>query len=265
MPSVASAPQPRSSLRAVAVPAEHGGWALSAEPGLLALAVAPSLAGLALAVAALVLFLVRTPARAVAVGRRRGRWTTREQVAARVAAVEVAALGALVVVAAALGEPGWWWPGLVALVPGALAASYEVRSRDRRLVPELAGAVAVVAVAPMAALAGGASTSLAIGLWLVLAARSTSSIPHAREQVGRVHGRAPTGTGRSDLVAIVLGAAAVLVEPALATGAASIVAIVIAQRALARRPVPRVAVVGATQVALGVAVVSLTALGVALG
>ncbi|MEZ5140016.1 MAG: YwiC-like family protein [Acidimicrobiales bacterium] len=108
--------------------------------------------------------------------------------AARVAAVEVAALGALVVVAAALGEPGWWWPGLVALVPGALAASYEVRSRDRRLVPELAGAVAVVAVAPMAALAGGASTSLAIGLWLVLAARSTSSIPHASRSGGSTGG-----------------------------------------------------------------------------
>ena len=52
-----------ATLRSVAMPAEHGGWGLTLEPGLLGVLVAPSAAGLLLAVAALLVFLARTPVR----------------------------------------------------------------------------------------------------------------------------------------------------------------------------------------------------------
>jgi hypothetical protein len=50
----------RSTLRAVAVPTEHGGWSLTLEPVLLGLMVAWSWPGLSLGVAAMLAFLART-------------------------------------------------------------------------------------------------------------------------------------------------------------------------------------------------------------
>ena len=67
-----------------------------------------------------------------------------------------------------------------------------MHSRSRRLVPEFCGAVGIAAVAASVALAGGANTRIAVGLWLVLAARSLASIPFVRVQIARLrHGSGP--------------------------------------------------------------------------
>ena len=71
----------RAGWRAVAIPTEHGGWGLTMEPVLLGLIVAWSGAGVAVGVAAFAAFLLRTPAKLVAVDIRRDRWLDRSRLA----------------------------------------------------------------------------------------------------------------------------------------------------------------------------------------
>jgi len=101
----------RSTWRAVAVPAEHGGWGLTLEPVLLGMIVAPSGAGVALGCAALVAFVCRTPFKVAAVDRRRGRQLHRTVVAERFAAIELLTLAALLVVALQIASGPFWMPG----------------------------------------------------------------------------------------------------------------------------------------------------------
>jgi hypothetical protein len=256
----------RAAWRKVAVPSEHGGWGLTAEPALLGLLVEPSLAGAALALAALVAFVARTPLKLVATDVRRGRRLPRTRLAARFLAAEVAVLLALA--AAASARSGWEW-----LVPVGIAAPlvavelwFDVRSRSRRLTPELCGAVGISAVAAAVAVAGGASAAIAAGLWLVLAARAVASIPFVRVQIERLrHG---AGSVRSSDVAQVLGvaiaAAAVVVDTRLAAGFVAIVLLAGVQTVWVRRPPVPAKVLGVRQMLLGVAVVLVTAAGVQL-
>jgi hypothetical protein len=255
---------PRSVLRSVALPTEHGGWGLTLEPGLLGLLVEPSAAGACLAAAALVAFVARTPLKVALVDRRRGRSLHRTRVAGRVAAAELAVLGALVAAAVVLGEPWFWLPALVAAPLILVETWFDVRSRSRRLVPELAGAVGVSSVVAMIVLAGGGSGRLAVGLWLVLVARVVTSIPHVRAQIARVHGRAsPAAIGVvADGVALAAAAVAVVLDPDLLAGAVAVVALVLVQRIGARGPVPRPVVLGIRQMVMGLVVVAVTAAGV---
>lgn len=256
----------RSPWKAVALPTEHGGWGLTLEPCLLGLLVAPSLVGAALAVATFLAFLVRTPLKLALVDRRRGRRLDRTRLATRIAAVEAVALIGLAAVATALAGPTIWLPVVAAVPFVAVEGWYEVRSKGRRLVPELAGAVGVSAAAAAIALAGGASAALAIGLWLILAGRCATSIPQVRAQVLALHGRsASTGsTVVGDLAAVGLGVAAVLLDGALLAGAAALVVVVVVQWLLARRPAPAAKVIGLRQLGLGLAVVVVTAAGTLL-
>ncbi len=254
----------RAGWRAVAVPSEHGGWGLTLEPVLLGLLVAWSAAGLALGVAAFAVFLLRTPAKLVAIDIRRKRWLDRSRLALRIA------LGELVVLAGAVAvvvvEAGWPW-----LIPVAVAAplvvvelSFEVRSRGRRLVPELCGAMAVAAVAASIVIVAGARAGLAAGVWLVLAARAAGAIPFVRVQITRLR----SGTGKvwqSDLaqfVAIGAGVAAVVADRRLAAGAVGIAALAVVQSVWVRRaPIPAKQV-GLRQMAIGFVLVAVTAAGV---
>lgn len=248
--------------RAVAIPDEHGGWALTAEPALLGIVVAPSWAGAALVVAAFLAFLVRTPLKLVLVDRWRHRWLPRSRLAAYIAAAELVALVALT--AALLA--GWEW-----VVPVAVAAPlvgvelwFDMRSRSRRLVPELCGAVGIAAVAASVTLAGGGSTRIAVGLWLVLAARSLASIPFVRVQIARLrHGSGPVAVSdRAQIAGAVVAISAVLTQPSLVAGAIAVAALLLAQLIWVRRtPVPA-KVLGLRQLVFGFAIVSVTAAGV---
>jgi hypothetical protein len=141
---------------------------------------------------------------------------------------------------------------------------FDMRSRSRRLVPELAGACGIGAVAAMVALAAGESSALAAALWLVLAARAVTAIPSVRAQVLRLHGRAPSRiTGRlGDAGAVVLAGLAVVVDTRVLAGAVTVVAVVPLQRLSDRHPAPRAALLGMRQSALGLLVVAVTAVGV---
>ena len=256
----------RSPIRAVAMPSEHGGWGLTIEPGLLGLLVAPSLAGACLAVAALLLFLLRTPLELALVDRRRHRRLPRTRLAERVVAAEAALLVALVAVAAVTAHDGRWWIPAVAAAPlVAVELAYDIRSRRRRLVPELTGAVAIAAVAAAVVIAGDGDPRLAAGLWLIPAARVTTSIPHVRAQIDRMHGRdwQPGLVLVSDLAAVVVAGVAVVLDGRIIAGAVALVAAVVVQQVRRRRPVAPVKIIGVSQMVLGFVVVIAAAVGVA--
>lgn len=262
----ASAAPGRSPLwRQVAVPSEHGGWSLTAEPVVLGLLVAWSWPGFALGLAAMLGFIARTPLKVVLVDRWRHRWLDRSRLAAAIAAAElvmIAALGAW----ALANAPGrtFWVPLAVAAPLVAVELWFDMRSRSRRLIPELAGTVGIGSVVAAIALAGGESTALAVGLWVVISARAAAAIPYARTMVFRAHGR-PVARWPSDL-AQVLAIAAVAVAwllgwiplaPLIAVGAIAAFNLV-----AVRGPVRPAVVIGMQQMTFGIAVVVITAVAV---
>lgn len=264
-PAAGEGRRSRSSLRAVALPTEHGGWGLTAEPVVLGLLVAPSWAGAAIGVGAVLAFLARTPTKIALGDLRRRRVLSRTRVAGAVAGVELT----LLLACAAVAINNATGPAFVPLVVvGPLLVvelAYDIRSRGRRLVPELAGSVGIAGVAAMIVLASDVPVALAAGLWLVLAGRATTSIPWVREQVRRLHHRGTDGRWLivSDLAAIGCGAIAVALEPQLIGGAAAVVLVVGAQRLNVPHPAPTAKVIGLRQTALGLLVVVATAVGIA--
>jgi len=142
-----------------------------------------------------------------------------------------------------------------------------MRSRSRRLLPELCGAVGIASAAAAIARAGGAGWSVSIGLWLVLAARSTASVPFARAQVRRIRGHATRPGGvdlaQSAALAAVVAGWAVGAVPMAAVAAIGIVAA--GQASWVRLRPPPVTVLGIAQVLIGVAIVLATAGAIHLG
>lgn len=197
----------RKSWQSVALPTEHGGWSLTAEPALLALLVAWSWPGLALGLAAMVAFVTRTPLKLVLVDRWRHRWLPRTSLAARIAAVELAVFAGLVIWATLNAQAGFWIPLAVAAPLIGLELWYDMRSRSRRLVPELAGSIGIGSIAAAIALADGADERLAWGLWFVIAVRSMAAIPYVRTQIMRTR-TAPGPLWHSDLAQAVAAVAA---------------------------------------------------------
>lgn len=256
--------RPRSTLRTVAVPVEHGGWGLTLEPVALGLLLAPSVAGFCIAAAALLAFVARTPLKVLLVDAHRGRLLDRTRVARLVLAGEGAVLAGLVAVPVLIAPPGFWVP--VVVVGPLLAAElwFDMRSRGRRLVPELAGAMGIGGVAALIVLAGGGDGHLAVAAWLILAARAVTAIVTVRDQVGRLHGRPghPLPLVAADIVALAMAGLAVAVDGPVAAGAGAILAAIVVQRVLGRRRTPRAVVLGLRQSALGLAVVVVTAAGV---
>ncbi len=256
----------RSHLRAVAVPSEHGGWGLTIEPVVLGLMLASSVAGVMIGIATLLAFLSRTPIKVVLVDRYRHRWLERSRIALIVSVVEIFAMAASVVAATMLAGWSWWVPVLVAAPMIAVELWYDARSRGRRLVPELLGAVGVAASAASIAVAGGAAPELAAGGWLILAARVVGSIPFVRAQIGFLRQGVP-GTGSivfAQVASIAVGVVAVVLDTRLAPGFGAVVALAVFQALSAHRRPASAKVLGLTQMALGFALVFVTGVGVAL-
>jgi hypothetical protein len=256
----------RAVWRSVAVPSEHGGWGLTLEPVLLGLLVAWSAAGLALGVAAFMAFLARTPLKVVFVDVRRKRWLDRSRLASRIAVGELFVLGIAVAIAGSLA--GWLWmrPALVAAPFVAVEVWFDVRSRGRRLVPELCGATGIAAVAAAVALASGKGGALAAGLWLLLVARSLGAIPFVRVQILRLRkGQGPVQ--RSDAAqaaSLAVGFAAFVLDRRLAAGLVGVVLLSVLQTVWVRRAPIAAKRLGLRQTAMGLGLVAMTAAGVLL-
>ncbi|MDW3221126.1 MAG: YwiC-like family protein [Acidimicrobiales bacterium] len=251
----------RVSWKSVALPTEHGGWSLTAEPALLGLLVAWSWPGVALGVAAMVAFLARTPLKLVLVDRFRRRWLPRTRLAAQIAAVEVLLLAGFVGYAAFAAEP-FWLPLAVAAPLVALELWFDMRSRGRRLIPELAGSIGIGSVATAIALADGASTRVAWGLWVVIAARSAAAIPYVRTQVLRTRSSGAPNW-HSDAAQLAAAAATTVgwAFDLLPTAALVTIVVLIGVNLVALRLAPKPpAVIGTQQMIFGMAVILTTAL-----
>ncbi|MDH3539352.1 MAG: YwiC-like family protein [Acidimicrobiia bacterium] len=252
-----------SKLRSVAVPTEHGGWSLTLEPVVLGLLVEPSRSGLALGLVALLAFIARAPLKLALVDRRRGRDLERTRLARRVAAVELAILIALIAWAFHAADGSFLWPLLLAAPLVVIELWYDIRSRSRRLLPELTGVVGVAAVAAAIVLAGGGTDRIAAGLWCVAAARAVAAVTFVRVQLRRSKGQPHTRSLNDGFQVIALGAAVVgwMVDAVSVPGVLAIAALALVHTVLVRRPVPATPILGAQQVILGLAVVLTAGLG----
>ena len=187
-------PQP-VALKAVALPAEHGGWGFVAEPLILGLLVAPSGRGASLAVAAVAAFLARHPLKLVLADRLRGRLYPRTR-AATAFALGYGALGAVALVLGTAGASAMVWAPLAAAAPLALAQlGYDARHRGRDLVAELLGAVAAGSAAASIAIAGGWPAGEAFLLWLPLALRGVATVLYVRTRLRLDRGLRPNRAG----------------------------------------------------------------------
>jgi hypothetical protein len=248
-------------LRSVAMPTEHGGWSLTLEPVLLALLVAWSWSGLALGVAAMLTFVARIPVKVVLVDGWRHRWLDRTRLAARVAAAELVSLVVLVAITAFTGDGRFWIPFAVAAPLIAVELWFDMRSRSRRLIPELAGTIGIGSVAAAIALADGADVRLALGLWCVVAARGAAAIPYVRTQVFRLHAR-PHRRWPSDLAQLVAVTAVAIgyLLDAVPFATVIVLAVIGAFNSAALRLEPRPPkVLGVHQMIFGLAVTAVTA------
>lgn len=254
-----------TAIRRVALPSEHGGWSLTLEPVILGLIVAPGAAGVALGFAALFAFLARTPLKLVMIDRRQGRRLGRTTLAERIGAGYVAGLLAALLVAALVAVRPFW--AVLALAAPLVVVSwwFDIRSRGRRLIPELAGTVGIGAVGAAIVLAGGGSWGEALGAWTIVAARAIAAIPFVRLQLRRAkqqpHRVAGSDAAQVAATAIAAAGTAAGIVPPLATAVVAGLAAV--HLTLARRPAPAAPVLGAQQVVLGLTVVVTAGLAMA--
>lgn len=257
----------RSPIRAVALPAEHGGWGLTLEPVVLGLIVAPSLAGLALGLAALVAFVARTPLKVVLVDRFRDRVLDRTRLAARIVAGELFVLAGLLGTATVLASGRFWIPLVIALPLLGLELWFDMRSRSRRLLPEFAGTTGIGSVAAAIVLAGSGSTETAAGVWLLVTARAIASLPFVRFQLQRAKDQSARvweqDLAQGGAVALAVGGVALGWLPWPAAVAIGILALV--QLVLARVPPPKAVIVGVQETLLGLAVVIAVGIAIHLG
>ncbi|MEZ5406939.1 MAG: YwiC-like family protein [Acidimicrobiales bacterium] len=236
---------------------------------MLGLLAAWSGSGAALAVGAMVAFVARTPLKVVLVDRFRHRWLPRTGLALRIALGELAVLAALAAVAVAVagsGDRRFWVPLVLAVPLVAVELWFDMRSRSRRLAPELAGAVGIGSVAAAIALAGGSPGRVAAGLWCVIAARAAAAIPYVRVQLARArnrpHRRWPSDLAQAGAVAAVAAAWVVGAVPLAAVAVLALSgAVALVGLRLPIRPAP---LIGAEQSVVGLTVVLVAGLATRL-
>lgn len=255
------------TLRSVAFPTEHGGWGFTFEPILLGLLIAPTATGWELAVAATAVFLARRPVKLVGTDVVRRRWLERTTTALTVAVFYIVVAAAGVAGAFVTRKGPFWWPLLVAVPFALISLRADAHSRNRGLVPQLAGAIAMGSTAAAIAMGGGVNWVVSFGLWGVLTARDIAAIVLARGMVRRFKDKDVAHVPillvqilsvLATIVLVVLGAAPWLSVVAM------VLLMAVSVVSLHRTPVPARSV-GWTQMGVGLMVVLLTAVGVWLG
>ncbi|MEJ2288496.1 MAG: YwiC-like family protein [Deinococcales bacterium] len=170
--------------RTLALPNEHGAWAFLLEPALLGLGLAPSAPGVALVGAGLGALLTQHPLGLAMADLCRGKRFPRTLPALGLAAVYATASLLSLAAAFALGAHA---AALLPLAPALLIAlvqlAFDARNRGRAAPAELAGALALGALAAAIVLAAGGPWSLALALWLVAAGRNVPSVLYVRARL----------------------------------------------------------------------------------
>lgn len=171
--------------RAVALPAEHGGWALIIEPIVLGLLVAPSVVGLFISLAAFACFLARHPVK-IAIGDRRKKMVLRRtSLADRFALLYIILALIFIAIVAATAARESLLPLLFAAPLLSVQFFYDAFGQSRKLIPEIAGALAVGSISTAIALAAGWSNPTAYALWIIIACRHVPTILYLRVLLSR--------------------------------------------------------------------------------
>ena len=177
-------------LRAAALPAEHGGWALVLEPIALGLLLAPSVAGLWISSAALSCFLARHPLKLALGDRRRGRRLRRTALAERFAAGYAIVATVCFALSISSGRKEFLIPILFAVPFMLVQLAYDALGHSRKLLPELAGAFGVGAIVTATTLARAWPKPSAYALWAIVAGRNIPTILYLRTRLNlRRHGK----------------------------------------------------------------------------
>jgi len=255
--------------RAVALPAEHGGWGFLVEPVVLGLVLAPSGAGVCLALAAFAGFLARHPLRLWLLDRRKHARYPRTALAERFF-TGYAVLALLLLTAGFTLARAPFWPALAVAAPiGLVALAFDVLGRSREALPEGAGAVALGASATAIALAGGTPAGLAWGAWALLALRAVTSVLYVRARIRLDRGLAAGPRAVLAGHAVALAAATGLAGAGWAPWLAPAVFFVLLSRAAWglsswRRPV-RPRALGFQELGYGILTLALLAVGYRVG
>jgi len=256
--------------RTLALPNEHGAWAFLLEPALLGLGVAPSAAGVALVGAGLGALLTQHPLGLALADLRRARRFPRTRPALGLAAGYGAVALAFVGAALLLGARAVALVPLSSMLPVALVQlAFDARNRGRDARAELAGALALGALAAAVVLAAGGPWSVALALWLVAAARNAPSVLYVRARLRLQRGAAAPRR----LVLVAHAAAWLAVAGACIAGALPWLALVPFAVLLARAasgmrpsaPVLAARTVGMLEMAFGLSTVAAVLLGVWAG
>ncbi len=210
-PAAKAKPRP-TRLRGIALPNEHGAWGMLFEPIVAAMAVAFSAAAAWIAIFAISAFLIRQPLKVILASVIAGRRMPQASAAQKFLALYLAAL-----IAGAAGTlmtmtgPAMLMPLIIAAPLAAVSIFYDARGQSRRLVPELAGSIAITSSAPVIALAGGWATEAAIALWAIMLCRWVPSILYVRNRL-----LLEKNKRFSAAIPVAASAAAVLITAALA-------------------------------------------------
>jgi hypothetical protein len=216
-------------IKTIALPAEHGGWGLLFEPIVLGLLLAPSIAGLYLALSAVGLFLARHPLTLLMVNRRRP--SPRTRLAKQFAAFYLIVAGLTLIEAVATAQYSFALPLLVAAPMALVQVAHDWTGRRRVLLPKIAGAVAILSLAPAIALADGWSNSTAFALWAIMVARAVPAILYVRASLARLHNQPASPLPMLFAHVLSIGAMAWLASAALAPRLVIVVMIVLLLRA----------------------------------
>lgn len=259
-------PAPPMRLRSLALPVEHGGWGLLGEPLVVGLAIAPSWPGVGVALFAAFTFLARHPLKLAAADWRQGRRSARTTACERIALAYASGASAGLALAAT-GASGFWWPLAAALPLALFQLAHDARNHGRALGPELAGGVALGAVAAAEIRAGGAPHLTGLVVWILLAAKAVGAVVYVRARLrcdrGVSFDRPGVLAAHAALVALAALLAALGHGPWIALAAAGVL-LARAWHGLSRfhRRV-RPQVVGFTEMAYGIAFAAALAVGYA--
>lgn len=169
--------------RSVALPAEHGGWAMLISPILLGFLVAPSITAVFLALAIIASFLARTPLKIVWKDSQKGR-----RFARTTAAMKVLVLYVFLIVVGFGGALyfGGWQPlmPLLAVLPLLLLLLYfDLFSTSRQLLSQLVAPIVLSSVTAGMALAAGWTWPYALALWSIPLMLSIPAILYVRSRI----------------------------------------------------------------------------------
>jgi hypothetical protein len=218
-------------LRPLLLPVEHGGWGFLFEPIIVALVATPSLAGVLLSLAAVGFFLSRQPLKVAIDDVRHRRRVPRTRIAWAIAAAYLLVALAALAGATAVAEQNFWPLALLVAPLAAVQFWFDSRGTSRHVVPELAGATALGAVAGAAGVTAALSWPYALSLWASALVRVLPAIVTVRERVQRLHGHAPDERGPIAAHLLALACALGLMTVGLMPWGVALIALLLAIRA----------------------------------